>query len=117
MALGLLSRSELLTLPNVVATYAGDALWALMVFWGVRFLFPAQAIVISACLALSFAFAIEVSQLYHAPWIDAIRNTKIGGLILGFGFKFSDLVCYTIGVAIGAFINLCLLRRQRDVRT
>ena len=44
-----------------------------------------------------FFYGIELSQLYHALWIDAIRNTTLGGLIIGFGFLWSDLVCYTIG--------------------
>ncbi len=41
---------------------------------------------------------VELSQLYHAPWIDSIRQTTLGGLILGFGFLWSDLACYALGV-------------------
>jgi hypothetical protein len=33
-----------------------------------------------------FSVAIDLIQLYHAPWIDSIRQTTLGGLILGFGF-------------------------------
>ena len=32
--------------------------------------------------------------------------------ILGFGFKPSDLVCYSLGVLVGAFTDLLLLRAQ-----
>src|ERR1017187_341105 len=39
-----------------------------------------------AILAMSFSVAVEISQLYHAPWIDSIRHTNLGGLVLGFGF-------------------------------
>ena len=48
--------------------------------------------------ALTFSYGIEISQLYHAPWIDALRAYSLGGLILGFGFLWSDLVCYSVGV-------------------
>ena len=54
------------------------------------------------------SYSIEISQLYHAPWIDAIRNTILGGLILGFGFLWSDLVCYTIGIIIGIIIDIMI---------
>src|SRR5262249_29874012 len=32
-----------------------------------------------AALALAVSAAVEVGQLYHAPWIDAIRRTTLGG--------------------------------------
>jgi hypothetical protein len=53
-----------------------------------------------ASAALLFCFFIELSQLYHRPWIDAIRHTRLGGLILGFGFLWTDLIAYSIGVAL-----------------
>ena len=58
--------------------------------------------------AIIFSYSIEISQLYHAPWIDSIRNTTLGGLILGFGFLWSDLVCYTIGIIIGIIIDIII---------
>ena len=52
-------------------------------------------------LALAFSVAVELSQLYHASWIDSIRHTTLGGLILGFDFVWSDLACYALGVGLG----------------
>ena len=54
----------------------------------------------------SRSVAVELSQLYHAPWIDSIRHTTIGGLILGFGFLWSDLACYSLGVGLGVLIEI-----------
>lgn len=113
IALGLLSRSDVVSLPNFVALYAGDTLWALMVYWGFRMLLPTRAIVIAAGFALLFAFSIEFLQLFDIATLDSIRNTTIGGLVLGFGFKASDLVCYTVGVAIGTCIDFVLQRKPR----
>ena len=56
-------------------------------------------------VALSFSYLIEVSQLYHAPWIDSIRATTLGGLVLGFGFLWSDIACYTVGVTLGFWVD------------
>ena len=72
-----------------------------MIFFGFGFLFPKIPTIKIAALALAFCFVIEISQLYHAPWIDAIRHTTLGGLVLGFGFLWSDLACYSVGVGVG----------------
>ena len=71
-----------------------------------------------AAIALGIAVAVEVSQLYHAPWIDAIRGTTAGALVLGFGFLWSDLVCYVVGVALAGTLDLAVRgRRDRGQRT
>lgn len=102
---GLLSRSSLIELPGFVAEFAGDTLWAMMVFWMFCCIKPSMSTRLMAIFALAFSFGIEFSQLYHAPWADAVRATKLGGLVLGFGFKTSDLVCYTVGISMGAAID------------
>ena len=104
MILGVLSR-KLDNLPVIVSLYAGDILWALMVFLIVDFVFNNKSILFNISIAIMFSYGIEISQLYHAPWIDSIRNTTLGGLILGFGFLWSDLICYTIGIFIGGIIE------------
>ena len=94
-------------ITGFIAAYAGDTLWALAAFLGVR-TGPAPSINPNASpvMAMAFSVAIELSQLYHAPWIDSIRHTTLGGLILGFGFLWSDLVCYAVGVGLGVAIEI-----------
>ena len=99
---GLASRSSLACyLPSFIAAYAGDTLWALTVFLVLGFVFPRTHTAIVALLTIVISFGVEFSQLYQAEWINAIRNTKIGALTLGAGFKWSDLICYTTGCIIG----------------
>jgi hypothetical protein len=105
MALGLVSRRYGAGLPPFLSEYAGDTLWALLVFLCVSALRPDARLWLRGATALGFAFLIEISQLYHAPWIDAIRATKLGGLVLGFGFLWTDLVCYAVGVSLGALLD------------
>ncbi len=101
--MGLFSRMGYL--PDVLYGYLGDALYALMSFFIVGFIFPNSSTLKVVLIALLLCFAIEASQLYHAQWIDAIRKTRIGGLILGFGFLWSDVLSYTSGVLIGAVLE------------
>ncbi|GAB2540897.1 ribosomal maturation YjgA family protein [Spirosoma aerophilum] len=88
-----------------IKQYVGDVLWALMVFFSLAFLFPKWPARTVGLLTLLFSFSIELGQLYHAPWIDAIRATRLGGLVLGFTFVWSDLFCYSLGVLIGIGVD------------
>lgn len=102
VVLGLASRQYSRSLPGFIAAYAGDTLWALLVFLGIGAIAPQLRLSQRTWIALGSAIAVEVSQLHHAPWIDAIRHTRLGGLVLGFGFLWSDLLCYGVGVGLGA---------------
>ena len=99
-------------LPGFIATYAGDTLWATMVFWLLALVFRRAPTRWLAVTALSIAVAVEISQLYHAPWIDAVRANAFGALILGYGFLWSDLACYTAGVALAAAIDAGIANRK-----
>lgn len=99
---GLASRNCREQLPAFLAEYAGDTLWALMLFLLVSTLLAGRPILTRAAISLALAFLVEISQLYHAPWIDSIRQTTLGGLVLGFGFLWTDLVCYSVGIATGS---------------
>lgn len=101
LVLGLLSRAPLPVLPPFIRSYSGDVLWALLVYLLVRWLKPTQRLYFSALSASLFALGIEISQLYHTPWIDTLRQTRIGGLVFGFGFLWSDLICYACGITLG----------------
>jgi membrane-bound acyltransferase YfiQ involved in biofilm formation len=105
--LGISTRRYPMVFPGWFAKYSGDTLWALMVFLGIGFIFSRWSIRSVAIGSLVFSFLIEFSQLYHSQWIESIRHTTLGGLVLGYGFLWSDLVCYTIGVVVGIlFENL-----------
>ncbi len=112
--LGLSSRLFSTYLPRWVNLYLGDCLWALMIFLTVGLLFKARDTKWVAVVALVFCYSIEVSQLYHSQWIDTIRNTRIGGLVLGRGFLWSDLISYSIGIAIGTVLDKLILSYHRD---
>jgi hypothetical protein len=115
--LGLGSRHFANRLPWLVAAFAGDTLWATVAFLGIGLVIPRVSTWRVAALALAFSIAIELSQLYHAPWIDSIRRTTVGGLILGNGFVLSDLACYAVGVGLGILIEWFGLRDRQEPET
>ena len=102
IAAGLVSRRYSYLLPAQLGKYSGDALWALMVFLIFGFARPKWSIVSTTTAALVTSYAVEFSQLYQAPWLNSIRQTTIGHLVLGSGFHAQDLLAYAVGVVVGS---------------
>ena len=95
IALGLLSRRV-----KFVPAACGDALWAMMVYCCFRIVLISKPMIISAVAALITSFAIEFSQMLTPDWLVKIRSTFLGHMLLGQGFLWSDLLAYTIGIAV-----------------
>ncbi|MEG2353684.1 MAG: DUF2809 domain-containing protein [Clostridium sp.] len=112
MIMGVCSRRYGQYLPVFISTYGGDTLWALMVFWGFAFLFNCLSVKKIALMAVIFSYGIEISQRYQAVWINEIRATTIGALILGHGFLFSDLICYSVGIIMGMAIDFMINKNK-----
>ena len=102
IGIGLVLHSRVIPMPVVLRKYSGDALWALMVFLALGLIFNRASTGRLALAAYCFAATIEVSQLYHAPWIDSIRATTLGVLVLGSTFNWPDFIAYAVGIGAGA---------------
>lgn len=114
IVLGLSSRHFAYLMPETINLWLGDALYAVMIYFIMAFLFPVRPPYFKAATALIFCFLIEVSQLYHSPAADAVRSTLFGSLVLGSGFLWSDLVAYTGGVLMALLSDLFFsVRRNR----
>ena len=103
--LGLASRKYSHLLLLFIAQNAGDILWAMMVYFGFRFLLVSKSLYTALFFSLAFSFGIECSQLYQENWINQIRGTSLGALILGKGFLFVDLIRYTVGIMIAVVLD------------
>ncbi|PTL76689.1 DUF2809 domain-containing protein [Vitiosangium sp. GDMCC 1.1324] len=114
VALGLGSRSRMAAahLPRFLTDYAGDTLWASMVYLCLIFALPRLPVRLAAAWALGLSVLVELSQLIHTPWLDALRANRFAALVLGRGFLASDLVCYAAGVALAAGTELLLSWRR-----
>ena len=84
-------------LPGDVGGPLGDVLWAVELYLVLRTLAPQLPVRRSAALCLLLATLDEASQAIHTPWLDAIRATTLGHLVLGRGFVWLDLLWYALG--------------------
>ena len=110
ITIGLLSRRHPHLFPQTLGKYPGDAIWAMMIFLGFGLVFPAKPTILLGLAALAFSCAIEFSQIYHASWIDSIRATTAGQLILGSGFSWTDIAAYSVGILLACLFEMGLFK-------
>lgn len=110
---GLLSRTKII--PAIIYPYLGDYLYALMFFFIIAFIFDKMDSWKVALISLLLCYSIEILQLYQADWILTVRSYKLGGLILGYGFLWSDIVSYTLGGMTGYFLESVCYKNRVDV--
>jgi hypothetical protein len=101
---------------HVARDIAGDALWGTMLTWWVSAIVPGIALGVRAALSLGACWAVEVSQLYHTPGLDAIRDTLLGHLVLGSGFDPRDFAAYGAGVVGATILEWWWLNRRASTR-
>jgi hypothetical protein len=83
-----------------------DVAWAMMVYFLFRIVFPGGGFIKIIILSALFSLFIEVSQLFHAEWLDKIRETLLGQIILGSSFVWGDLWAYAVGIGIAVVIDI-----------
>ena len=100
VGLGLLTRADL-PWPELIARYGGDTLYATLIYLLLVWVWLQAPSRWLALAAWGICVAVELSQLVHTPWLDALRATLLGRLVLGAGFLWSDLLCYALGALLG----------------
>jgi hypothetical protein len=110
MWLALTTRSHPDWFVPVMAKYGGDLLWAAQFLFVLRIIFPKVTLLKLVACNYLLGVLVEISQLWHTPILDEIRSTSPGKLLLGYGFLWSDIVCYAIGTAI-AWIAVSLVEK------
>jgi hypothetical protein len=90
---------------NLFPFFIGDILYAILIYFGMRFLFIHWKLQTIFALCLSFCFFIEISQLFQYDWLLELRKTTFGKYVLGQGFLWSDLICYTLGSTLAYFTD------------
>jgi hypothetical protein len=109
IVLGLLSRRF-----TFIPLCAGDVLWATMIYFIFRFFLLNATIPKITLISLILSYSIEFSQLYKATWIDNLRHTFAGRMILGETFSWGDLLSYTAGIMIAIVIDVAIRRSKSN---
>jgi hypothetical protein len=108
---GLLVRFAPLGLPWFFVNYGGSTLWAVMVYWVLVLAWPRSRPYSLAWVAGGIALLVELQRLLHATWLDAIRDSLPGILLLGRHFSVWDIVAYWLAIAAVALFDGFVIRR------
>jgi Protein of unknown function (DUF2809) len=103
IALGLASRRR--GVPGFVQAYAGDVLWGSLFFLLYALSWPRKPALALAAWAIGTTELIELSELYQGEWALRLRATRVGGLLLGHTFLWTDVLCVFLGGALGALLD------------
>ncbi len=107
LILGILSRKI-----TGIPLFIGDMLYAVLIYFGFRFLIIKSEKSTSLLFSLLFCFGIEFLQLVQIDWLITIRKTTLGHYILGQGFLWLDLLCYIIGTLLAFLIDWKFVKTQ-----
>ena len=102
VAAGLSVRS---ILDGDLAKYAGDALYALLIFWLVLVVAPRTRAWVAAVVAFAVSVAVELFQLTGVP-AELGAHSALARLVLGTTFNAPDLPFYAVGAALGWVLYL-----------
>jgi len=89
---------------QMIRPYIGDSLAVILLYLGLRAVTPLRVLP-AVLVALTIAFAIEFSQMFHLIDGLGLRGNHIAGFILGGYFDVEDLGCYTAGALAGLIVE------------
>ena len=118
IGIGLTTRLPGIDWGPLVGKYLGSLLWGAMVYCLVGFMRPRWQLPVVALVAAGIAVSVEFSQLWHAPWLDGFRQTRLGVLLIGRFFAWADIAAYLAGLVLAAGADRLLSRLKglpRDI--
>ncbi|PSB51800.1 DUF2809 domain-containing protein [Chamaesiphon polymorphus] len=89
------------SLPESIRDPGGSIAYQIVWILLVLFIYPVAHRRLTAICVCAGSCALEFLQLYQPPWLQAIRATLPGRLILGTTFLWSDLPVYFVGAYLG----------------
>jgi hypothetical protein len=113
IVIGIAARKISAYFPEWINFWLGDALYAFMMFFLVAFLIVNKPAIVKAVIALIICYCIELSQLWQGEWINSVRQTVLGKLVLGNGFLWSDLVAYLAGIIAAYCVETLRFQRYK----
>lgn len=105
IGMGLATRKFADALPGFIANHGGDALWTVAVYLALAIVSPRTSPLKLGLLAFGISVAVEFSQLIDIAWLNGIRATLPGRLLLGSGFLWIDLARYFVGAAMAVGLD------------
>jgi hypothetical protein len=85
---------------HFVNGYLGGVLYVVFWVWVVLLLRPRLRPARVAAAVLVITCLLEAAQLWHPPFLEAIRSTLVGRTLIGTTFSWGDFPCYVAGALL-----------------
>lgn len=95
-----------------VVAHVWDVCGSAIVLLAGRLLWPRARPHVNALVVGVLLLGNELLQLVHAPWLETLRATLFGRVVLGSHFNPLDLVAIAASVGLAAFLDAVPLRRR-----
>lgn len=82
-----------------IRPYGGDVLVGILIYCCVKS-FLNTPVMQTALTVLAFCYAIEIGQYFHYVELLGLQNSKLARIVMGVGFSWMDMLCYTAGMLI-----------------
>jgi DNA integrity scanning protein DisA with diadenylate cyclase activity len=83
----------------LIRPYGGDFLVVILLYCLVKSISDTPLIK-TAISVLLFSYLVEIAQYFHLAAILGLQHSRIALLLLGSSFSFTDILCYTFGIAL-----------------
>jgi Protein of unknown function (DUF2809) len=90
----------------------GDALYAVAGYLFVRLLAPRARVLVAGAVALAWCYGVETFKL--TGWPAAWASWRVSRLVLGSTPSWHNIVCYTLGIATAAVVEVGVRRLFRE---
>ena len=100
--------------PGWVNDHGGGIVYVLFWCFAARAVWPGASALRIVAVVLGGTCAVEVLQLWHPPWLESIRSSLLGSVLLGRAFDFLDIAHYVAAATIG-YLSLRWLESAREV--
>jgi hypothetical protein len=96
---------------NIIRPYGGDFLVVILIYCLVK-TFLNTPVIPTAVAVLLFAYVIEVLQYFRLVVLLGLQHVKLARVILGTSFSWTDILCYTLGIALVIIIEMRLASKS-----
>ena len=112
--LGFLTKSSWPVAGSWMNNFGGGIVyewfWCLAALW----VWPALSEWVVAGAVFGLTSALECLQLWHPPFLEAVRNTFLGHALLGSVFSGLDFLHYAFGCVLAALLIRVAIRRPLE---
>jgi hypothetical protein len=84
---------------NIIRPYGGDFLVVMLIYCMVK-TFLNTSIVPTAIAVLLFAYVVEILQYFRLIALLGLQHSRLACIIFGTSFSWTDMLCYTLGIAV-----------------